>query len=57
MRKANKNEKRRVAKIPMKRGKVGEGGRDVGKEQGRKREEMIEASKRRKAKKAKVVEG
>ena len=45
--KPNKNLKRKVAKVPIKRKEVGGGGRDVGRELGKKRREMIEGSKRR----------
>jgi hypothetical protein len=45
----SKNTKRQLAKAPPKRKAVGGGGRDVGKEDGKKRWEMKEGSKRRKA--------
>ena len=45
--KPNKNLKRKIAKIPIKRKEVGGGGRDVERELGRRRREMIEGSKRR----------
>ncbi|WVR08356.1 ATP-dependent RNA helicase ROK1 [Kwoniella sp. DSM 27419] len=48
MRKPSKNEKRQLAKAPVKRKAVGGGGRDLEKERGKKRKEMIEASKKRK---------
>lgn len=44
----SKNTKRKLAKAPPKRKQVGGGGRDVGKEEGRKRRDMIDASRRRK---------
>ncbi|TXT04230.1 hypothetical protein VHUM_04228 [Vanrija humicola] len=52
MPKPSKNLKRKLAKAPVKRKAVGGGGRDVAKEMGKKKREMIEASKRRKLKEA-----
>lgn len=46
----SKNTKRQLAKAPPKRKAVGGGGRDVGKEDGKKRREMKDGSKRRKMK-------
>ncbi|WVQ79006.1 ATP-dependent RNA helicase ROK1 [Cryptococcus sp. DSM 104549] len=48
LKKPSKNEKRNLAKAPVKRKAIGGGGRDIGREQGRKRKQMVEASKRRK---------
>lgn len=48
MPKASKNLKRKLAKAPVKRKAVGGGGRDLIKEAGKKKKQMIEASKRRK---------
>ncbi|OCF40182.1 ATP-dependent RNA helicase ROK1 [Kwoniella heveanensis CBS 569] len=48
MRPPTKNQKRQLAKAPVKRKSVGGGGRDIGREKGKKKKEMIEASKRRK---------
>ena len=45
--KPSKNLKRKIAKVPVKRKQVGGDGRDVGKELGRRRREMVEGSKRR----------
>ncbi|WVW86549.1 ATP-dependent RNA helicase ROK1 [Kwoniella bestiolae CBS 10118] len=50
MKKPTKNQKRSLAKAPIKRKAIGGGGRDVGREEGRKRKMMKEASKRRKVK-------
>ncbi|WWD16909.1 ATP-dependent RNA helicase ROK1 [Kwoniella shandongensis] len=47
MKKPTKNEKRQLAKAPVKRKAVGGGGRDLVKEEGRKRRQMVEGSKRR----------
>lgn len=47
MPKPSKNTKRNLAKAPPKRKQVGGGGRDVGKEQGRKKRQMIDASRRK----------
>ncbi|ODO01500.1 ATP-dependent RNA helicase ROK1 [Cryptococcus amylolentus CBS 6273] len=52
MKKPSKNEKRKLAKAPVKRKAVGGGGRDLEKEAGKKRKAMVEASKRRKVKEA-----
>ncbi|EIW66238.1 hypothetical protein TREMEDRAFT_41061 [Tremella mesenterica DSM 1558] len=43
----SKNQKRHLAKVPVKRKSVGGGGRDVGKEKSQKKREMKEASKRK----------
>lgn len=45
----NKNLKRHLAKAPVKRKVVGGGGRDLGKEERKKKGEMVRGSKRRKA--------
>ncbi|WWC95232.1 ATP-dependent RNA helicase ROK1 [Kwoniella sp. B9012] len=50
MKKPTKNQKRSLAKAPIKRKAIGGGGRDVGREEGRKKQMMKEASKRRKVK-------
>ncbi|WWC65516.1 ATP-dependent RNA helicase ROK1 [Kwoniella dejecticola CBS 10117] len=50
MKKPTKNQKRNLAKAPIKRKAVGGGGRDVARENGRKRKQMVEASKRRRVK-------
>ncbi|WWC73374.1 ATP-dependent RNA helicase ROK1 [Kwoniella pini CBS 10737] len=50
MRKPTKDQKRNLAKAPIKRKAVGGGGRDVAREDGRKRKQMVEASKKRKVK-------
>lgn len=47
MKKPSKNLKRFRAKIPVKRKEVGGGGRDLGKEKGKRKRDMIEGSKRR----------
>ncbi|WVQ96345.1 ATP-dependent RNA helicase ROK1 [Kwoniella sp. CBS 9459] len=52
MRPPTKNQKRQLAKAPVKRKSVGGGGRDIGREKGKKKKEMIEASKRRKLQEA-----
>lgn len=52
MPKPSKNLKRQLAKAPVKRKAVGTGGRDVARQDARKKREMIEASKRRKQKAA-----
>ncbi|WVQ75579.1 ATP-dependent RNA helicase ROK1 [Cryptococcus sp. DSM 104548] len=52
MKKPSKNDKRKLAKAPVKRKAVGGGGRDLEKEAGKKRKAMVEASKRRKVKEA-----
>lgn len=57
MPKASKNLKRKLAKAPVKRKAVGGGGRDLIKEAGKKKKQMIEASKRRKEKMAKGEKG
>lgn len=44
----SKNLKRHLAKAPVKRKDVGGGGRDLGKEERRKKGEMVRGSKRRK---------
>jgi ATP-dependent RNA helicase DDX52/ROK1 len=46
--KPSKTMKRRVARVPVERKEVSGGGRDVGREMGRRRREMVEGSKRRK---------
>lgn len=51
--KPSKNLKRKLAKAPIKRKAVGGGGRDVAREQARKKRAMVEASKRRKGKEGK----
>jgi ATP-dependent RNA helicase DDX52/ROK1 len=43
----SKNTKKNLAKAPPKRKAVGGGGRDVGKEEGRKKRAMISASRKR----------
>jgi len=43
----SKNTKRNLAKAPPKRKTVGGGGRDVGKEEGRRKRAMIDASRKR----------
>lgn len=48
MKKPSKNLKRFRAKIPVARKEVGGGGRDLGKERGKRKRDMIEGSKRRK---------
>jgi ATP-dependent RNA helicase DDX52/ROK1 len=48
MKKPSKNLKKFRAKVPVKRKEVGGGGRDLGKERGKRKREMIEGSKRRK---------
>ncbi|WRT69353.1 ATP-dependent RNA helicase ROK1 [Kwoniella shivajii] len=48
MKKPTKNQKRDLAKAPIKRKAVGGGGRDVAREKGQKRKDMVEGSKRRK---------
>lgn len=57
MKKPSKNLKRFRAKVPVKRKEVGGGGRDVARERGKKRREMVEASKRRKVKEGKAGKG
>ncbi|WVN89975.1 ATP-dependent RNA helicase ROK1 [Cryptococcus depauperatus CBS 7841] len=47
LKKPTKNEKRKLAKAPPKRKAVGGGGRDLNREAGKKRRDMIEASKKR----------
>lgn len=50
--KPNKNGKRKIAKVPVERKDVGGGGRDVGRELGKRRKEMAAGSKRRASKRA-----
>lgn len=52
MKKPSKNLKKFRAQVPVKRKEVGGGGRDVAKEMGKKRRDMVEASKRRKGREA-----
>ena len=55
--KPSKNAKRQLAKAPVKRKEVGGGGRDFAREKARKKKEMVEGSKRRKAKIEEVTQG
>ncbi|WWC93164.1 ATP-dependent RNA helicase ROK1 [Kwoniella dendrophila CBS 6074] len=48
LKKPTKNQKKNLAKAPIKRKSIGGGGRDVAKEKGQKRKQMVEASKKRK---------
>ncbi|ORX36219.1 P-loop containing nucleoside triphosphate hydrolase protein [Kockovaella imperatae] len=52
LKKPGKNEKHKVARAPVKRARVGEGGRDVGRELVKRKRDMIEAGKRRKTKRS-----